>query len=103
MAIEYPEKWRGPGGLHNQLVGATLASAATITPTNAIHPVTGTAEITTITVPWDGFAGPIYLLPAGASTTNTGGNIAKAVTMVANTVCILVYNPAAALWYPQVP
>lgn len=103
MSTEYPERYGRPGGLNHQVVGAPLASAATIAPTHGIHVLTGTAQVTTITPPWDGFAGPLYLLPDGASTFATGGNIAKAITNVAATVCIVVYNPALGLWYPQVP
>lgn len=103
MAVEYPERWNSIGGLSNQAIGALLTAAATITPTHKRHKLTGTTQITTITVPWDGFAGELHLYPDGAATTATGGNIAKAITMVANTVCILSYNPADALWYPHVP
>lgn len=83
-----------------QGVGAALASAATITPTSAIHHVTGTAAISTITPP-SGFSGNIWLIPDGAWTMTTGGNIAIGVTAVVNQVLAMTYDPTPALWYPS--
>lgn len=97
------EDFREPGGAEKDLWGATLASAATITPTHKFHLVSGTAEIATITAPWTNFAGVIFLVATGAWTTATTGNIAKAITAVANAVVPLVYNPKTSKWYPIVP
>ncbi len=62
--------------------GGDLASAATIAPTRGIHHVTGTAQITTITVPTmtedpsaGVFVGTIILIPDGAFTYASSGNI----------------------------
>lgn len=99
------DKLSHPGGPapNTSIVGATIASAATIAPDSLITPISGTAEITTITLPYTGFAGFLILIPAGAFTMATGGNIAKAIIAVALAPVIVVYNPSAALWYPMVP
>lgn len=95
-----PERW-APANEHNQCVGADLASAATIAPTHECHVVTGTAAIDNITLPWVGFAGRLILISLAASTLTTAGNIAKAVTFVANQVNVLYYVPATGKWYPH--
>lgn len=86
-----------PGGVPK--VGAVLASAATIAPTHPIHHISGTAEITTITLPWTGFIGEITLIADAAFTLATGGNIAVALTAVANQAVDLVFD--GTLWYPK--
>lgn len=83
-----------------QSVGSDLPSATTITPTNPIHVVTGSAEITTITVP-RGFSGPVFLVPGGAWTMAAGGNIATATAAVLNKVMTVVYSYRSELWYPS--
>jgi hypothetical protein len=105
MTLEYAVEpnFREPGNIQHNVWGLDLASAATIAPTHPFHRVSGTAEIATITVPYDGFAGVIFLVATGAWTTATTGNIAKAITAVASAVVPLVYNPIAAKWYPIVP
>lgn len=92
-------------GVHDQIntgvqgVGDTLASAATITPDHPIHQVSGTAAISTITVP-TGFSGPVFLIPQGAWTLVTGGNIGLASTAAVGRVLMVVYDYNAHLWYP---
>lgn len=98
MSSPTHERWM-PGNEHNQCVGADLASAATITPTHRIHYITGTAEIATITLPWNTFSGDLVLIPDGAFTIATSGNIITAVTAVANRPLILTYHPAKGKWY----
>lgn len=98
LDFEMPERW-GLGGAQNSPCGAVLASAATIAPTHKIHHVSGTEEVTTITLPWDGFRGPIILIPDAAFTTATGGNIAVAVTAVINRPLMFVFD--GTLWYPH--
>lgn len=83
-----------------QSEGAILASAATITPTNPLHHVSGTAAITTITVP-PGFSGNIWLIPDGLWTMTTGGNIAIGVTAVVDKVLEMTYLISTQLWYPS--
>lgn len=93
-----------PVGTKEQgIEGATLVSAAAIAPTHRIHHVSGTAEITDITLPWEGFAGDIVLIPADAFTGATGGTagtaLATAFTAVANRPLHLTYVPSSGLWY----
>lgn len=82
----------------SKTLGAPLASGSTITPTHPIHKVSGTSTISTITAP-SGFAGEIVLVPTGAWSTDTAGNIANAITATANQPVRAVYDPSAAKWY----
>lgn len=84
-----------------QGVGSALASAPTIVLDHAIHHVTGVATISTITPP-AGFSGPVFLIPDGAWSTNTAGNIARAVTATVNQVIIFTYDLVTAKWYPNI-
>jgi hypothetical protein len=99
-----PERW-GVANEHNQVVGADLASAATIAPTHAIHQVTGSAAIVNITPPWATFAGSITLIAAtGAAWTWTAaGNISVVSTaaVTAQRAQRFTYVPATGKWYPD--
>ncbi len=97
---EFPERFRH-GNKNNNIVGAILASAATIAPTHGVHVVSGTVAIVTITLPWDGFAGDITFLPTGIFTWTTAGNIALAGTAVVGKALKFTYNPVTAKWYPS--
>ena len=101
MAVNPESTWEQvalPGGATNFSVGPTLASAATIAPTYAIHHVSGTAAISTITPPWTGFTGTITLIPDGAWTLATGGNIKAAYQAVANQPLELQFDGTS--WFP---
>jgi hypothetical protein len=81
----------------------TIASAATIAPTNPITFVSGNTQITTITPP-SGIAtygGQITLIPIGTWTTATGGNIGLATTAVTNKALIMTYDAGTTKWYPS--
>jgi parallel beta-helix repeat protein len=81
----------GSGGLIGGAQGAVLASAASITVTDFIHEVSGSAAISTIS---GGVANKIYVLvpSSGATwTLATGGNINEAVTPDGHPV-LLVYD-----------
>jgi len=80
--------------------GANLASGSTITPTNRTHHVTGTAAIATITATAMIDGEVLTIVPDGAFTTTTGGNIALASTGVVNRAMRLVWDSTAAKWYP---
>ncbi len=82
------------------IVGAILASADTIAPTHGIHHISGTDSIETITVPYTGFVGRITFIFDSTASFATGGNIASAVTGVANQACDMVYD--GVLWYPKI-
>ena len=77
------------GNAYNNLtytkVGTAIASASTIAPVSGITHVTGTTAINTITDPSTNlglFVGCIQLIPDGAWSTTTSGNIAVAACVV---------------------
>lgn len=85
-------------------VGAVLASASTIAPTNSIHHVSGTTQITTITAPAIATGSntvTIGLIPDGLWSTGTSGNIALGTTAVVSKVVWLTYDPVQSKWYPS--
>ena len=88
-----------------QAVGAALASGATITPTSPMHHVTGTTQITTITAPANftasGMGGCIVLVPDGAWSTGTTGNIALASTATVSRALTMCYDSGTSKWYPS--
>lgn len=97
-----------PGTLTRGTEGATIASASTIAPVKRMHPVSGTTQITLITLPYDGFEGEIALFPTGAFTGATGGSasglnkaIGLAFTAVTGRVLKLNYLKSTGLWYPS--
>ena len=81
----------------NQPQPRTIASAATITPTGLLTLLTGTTNITIITPPVSG-AHVLYFVSNAASVFATGGtgdgDIAAGVTLEANQLCVMVFNPA---------
>ena len=76
----------------------TIASAATITPTGLVTLLTGTVNIDIITPPVTG-AHVLYFISNAATPFVTGGtgdgDIAANVTLAADQVCIMVYDPIA--------
>lgn len=96
------ERFAEVGNLQNSIVGDDLVSGdLTLVPTHKIHRVTGTAAVTGITPPGDGFAGEIILLPVGVFTWTTATNIALAGTAVVGKALHMTYNPRLAKWYPS--
>lgn len=95
----------GTGTISNALSTA-IASAGTISPANTgtVH-VTGTAAITNISPPnsctYANTTCQITLIPDGAFTTATGGNIALASTAVVGRPLTMTYDSAASKWYPS--
>jgi hypothetical protein len=81
----------------------TIASAATIAPTKQITFISGTTAIVTITAaaPISSGGGVIRLIPTGAFTWTTAGNIAVAGTAVVSRVLTLVYDATTTKWYPS--
>jgi hypothetical protein len=81
----------------------TIASATTIAPTQQIAFVSGTTAIATITppAPIASGGGQITLIPTGAFTTTTAGNIAIATTAVVGKALVMTYDTTAAKWYPS--
>jgi hypothetical protein len=81
----------------------TIASATTIAPVNSIVFISGTAPIATITAPSPISlgGGQITLIPTGAFTTTTAGNIALASTAVVSKALIMTYDATTTKWYPS--
>ncbi len=83
----------------NATVGIAIASGATITPSGDIFHVTGTSTINTINLPYPGFKGSITIIPDGAFTTGTSGNIALASTAVVKKALIMTFDGTS--WFPS--
>ena len=81
----------------------TIASATTIAPTTPIAFVSGTTAVVTITAPSPISAGggAIVLIPTGAFTWTTAGNIAVAGTAVVSRTLTMTYDVTTTKWYPS--
>jgi hypothetical protein len=81
----------------------TIASATTIAPTTPIAFVSGTTAVVTITAaaPISTGGGTITLIPTGAFTWTTAGNIAVAGTAVVNRALTMTYDATTTKWYPS--
>jgi hypothetical protein len=81
----------------------TIASASTIAPVKEITYISGTAAIATITpqMPITGTNGTIILIPTGAFTWTTAGNIAIAGTAVVGRALHMTYTAITDKWYPS--
>jgi hypothetical protein len=81
----------------------TIASASGITPTKEITYISGTAAIDTINSqpPLTANNGTIILIPTGAFTWTTAGNIAIAGTAVVNRALHMTFVSGNAKWYPS--
>ena len=91
------------GAVNTLQVAPTLASAATIAPTNTVTFVSGVTAIATITPPTNLLTGGgiIVLIPTGLWSTNTTGNIALATTGVVSKALFMTYDSATAKFYPS--
>lgn len=81
------------------LVGTAVASAASIALPSRITHVTGADTIATIATPTS--SDPITLIPDGAWTFTTAGNIAVALKATVGVPITLVYDDVTAKWYPS--
>jgi hypothetical protein len=80
----------------------TIASAASITPTTRFTRLTGTTPVTTIVPPVTGYHELVFVFTSAYATAlNTGGNIAAAITSVADRPITVYYDPRTALYYPM--
>jgi hypothetical protein len=81
----------------------TVASATTIAPTTPIAFVSGTTAVVTITAaaPISTGGGTITLIPTGAFTWTTAGNIAVAGTAVVSRALTMTYDATTTKWYPS--
>jgi hypothetical protein len=81
----------------------TIASATTIAPTTPIAFVSGTTAVVTITAaaPISTGGGTITLIPTGAFTWTTAGNIAVAGTAVVSRALTMTFDVTTTKWYPS--
>jgi len=81
----------------------TIASSTTIAPTTPIVFISGTTAIATITAPTpiSSAGGQITLIPIGAFTTTTAGNIAITSTAVVGKALIMTFDATTSKWYPS--
>jgi hypothetical protein len=81
----------------------TIASATTIAPTKQITFISGTTPVVTITAltPISVGGGTITLIPTGAFTWTTAGNIAVLGTAVVNRALTMTYDVTTTKWYPS--
>ena len=84
----------------------TVASAATITPTQKFTRITGTTSITKITPPVDAYHELTFIFSSAYATAfNTGGSDAGAIhaayTSIADRPVTLYYDPRTQLYYVQ--
>lgn len=89
--------------MYDTKLGAQLTAASTITPTSALHHITGATPMTTIAVT-NLTAGNVTFTAICDSTTctfSTGGNIASATTISQNAMRAFVYDAAGTTWYPE--
>jgi hypothetical protein len=84
-------------------VAPTVPSGSTITPLKPIAFISGTTVVNTISVPSVMLltGGSITLIPTGAFTWTTAGNIAVAGTAVVNKALIMTYDYGTGKWYPS--
>jgi len=104
MSINY-QKFMPVGGVQNPNANPeTVASVAGTQPAPLayITIVSGTAAIVTLTVPYTGFQGTIVLIPTGAFTWTTAGNIALAGTATDKRAIHFTYVQSTGKWYPSI-
>jgi len=89
-------------GSTSKLSESTIASATTITPKTDIIHVTGTTPIVNINGSFGGgFSGILFIIPVGAFTTTTAGNINNVSTAIVGQLMIMVYSKVDKKWYPS--
>ena len=91
------------GLLATTAAAPTIASATTIAPTTPIVFISGSTAVVTITAPAPiaSGGGRITLIPTGAFTWTTAGNIAVLGTAVVNKALDMVYDVTTTKWYPS--
>ncbi len=83
-----------------QPLPVTIASAATIAPTNRLTFITGTVQVATITPPTSGYCEVVLCFTDNApGALLTSGNIKTAYTPITNRPITLCYDPSSAKWW----
>lgn len=80
---------------------AVASAAGAITPSGPLFHVTGTAAVTGFNVPVGGFMSSFSIIPDGAFTWTTAGNIALAGTAVVNKLLTFVWDVTNSKWIPS--
>jgi len=83
---------------------STIASATTIVPIAYHTIITGTADITTITIPYVGFAGTLaftFVTSGPGDFETSADNIAAHVNAVRYQTVFMTYSQITGLWYPS--
>ena len=92
--------WNNPSSIKG--VTAAVASAAgAITPSGPLFHVTGTAAVTGFTIPVGFSGGSFTIIPDGAFTWTTAGNIAVAGTAVVNRALTFTWDSNAGKFNPS--
>lgn len=94
-------RWKGTSSYYYEnAIGAQLTAATTITPTAAVHHVTGGTTVDTIALTNLGTGNPVIYLVAdgGTVTLGTGGNILAGGTITQDKMQMLVYDSGASKW-----
>lgn len=78
--------------------GDPITAATTIFPNHAFHVISGAGTIDNIVGP-SGYAGQFCVVPTGAWSTSTFGNIAVAFTATPNVQKCWTYYPSTSRWY----
>lgn len=85
-----------------QPLPTTIASAATIAPTQRLTFVTGTVQVATISPPLSGYHDILLCFTDNApGALLTSGNIKTAYTPITNRPFRLSYDPSSAKWWVQ--
>lgn len=80
---------------------AVASAAGAILPSGPLFHVTGTAAITGFTIPVGGVGAPFTIIPDGAATFTTAGNIALAGTMVVNRAMTFIWDSTNSKYVPS--
>lgn len=87
-------------GNNTELQPNTIASAASISPSNFLTFITGTVQVATIVPPVTGWCLLAFVFTDNApGALLTSGNIKSAYTPIQNRMFFAVYDPSSAKWW----
>jgi hypothetical protein len=92
--------WNNPSSIKG-ITGAVASAAGAVTPSGPLFRITGTNAITGFNIP-TGFAGGSFsVIPQGAFTWTSAGNIAIAGTAVVNRMITFTWDDSVGKWIPS--
>ena len=100
ITLSWVPSWENPSDSY-AVTAAVASVAGPILPSGPLFHVTGTAAITGITLPVGFVTGSISIIPDGAFTTTTAGNIAIASTAVVNRVLTFTWDSTNSKFVPS--